>query len=202
MGHGQRQSVRRVSGGPGRRSAQDGQLPVTAQNLVAKSLSVGAAGEVTYTTGDKQPVAALRSAGLGISRHGRAVVVAQNAASAALKNTAIQSGSAASAKIVLFAEDVLRGYRVDAQPITPNGLGDWRSLCKRHGTYRFIGGAATDTIDFPDDEGYVKGASTTSSPSADADPDDHFLHESLFRWTGWSLGLRTASGTYAARRGR
>ena len=40
---------------------------------------------------------------------------------------------------------------------------------------------------FPDDEGYVKGASTTSTASDDADPDDHYLHESLFRWTGWSL---------------
>ena len=45
---------------------------LTAQNLVAKSLSLGAAGEVTYSTGDKQPVAALRSGGLGVSRHGRA----------------------------------------------------------------------------------------------------------------------------------
>ena len=33
----------------------------------------------------------------------------------------------------------------------------------------------------------MKGASTTSSASADGDPDDHYLHESLFRWTGWSL---------------
>ncbi|HEY4307488.1 MAG TPA: hypothetical protein VGM82_23645 [Gemmatimonadaceae bacterium] len=171
---------------------------LTAQNLVSKSLSTGAAGEVTYTTGDKQPVAALRSTGLGISRHGRAVIVAQNAASAALKNAAIQSGSAASAKVVLFAEDVLRGYRVDVQPITPAGLGDWRSLMKRHGTYRFIGGSATDTIDFPDDEGYVKGASTTSSPNEDADPDDHYLHESLFRWTGWSLAAPRPGRTLRA----
>jgi hypothetical protein len=44
-----------------------------------------------------------------------------------------------------------------------------------------------DTIELPDDEGYVKGASTTSSAGADGDPDDHYLHESLFRWTGWSL---------------
>ncbi|MEP6496230.1 MAG: hypothetical protein ABJF01_26410, partial [bacterium] len=171
---------------------------LTAQRLVAKSLSVGAAGEVTYTTGDKQPVAALRSGGLGVSRHGRAAATAQSAASAALKNTAIESGSAASQKVVLFAEDVLRGYRVDVQLIAGTGPGAWRSLCKRHGTYRFIGGAATDTIDFPDDEGYVKGASTTSSASADGNPDDHFLHESLFRWTGWSLAAPRPGRTLRA----
>src|SRR5690606_6508337 len=28
---------------------------------------------------------------------------------------------------------------------------------------------------------------TTSTASEDVDPDDHYLHESLFRWTGWGL---------------
>lgn len=156
---------------------------LTAQNLVAKSLSVGSAGEVTYSTGDKQPVAALRSGGLGVSRHGRAEAIAKSAAAAALKDQAIQAGSAE--HVVLFTEDVLRGYRVDAQPVPGGTPKEWQSLCRRHGTYRFIGTA--DTVEFPDDEGYVKGASTTSSASDEADPDDHYLHESLFRWTGWSL---------------
>ena len=158
---------------------------LSAQNLVAKSLTPGAAGEVTYTTGDKQPVAALRSGGLGVSRHGRAAEVAQDAASAALKDQAIRAGAAASQNVVLFTEDVIRGYRVDVQAMPGGVPGAWHSLCQRHGTYRFIG--TGDTIEFPDDEGYVKGASTTSSASADGDPDDHYLHESLFRWTGWSL---------------
>lgn len=158
---------------------------LSAQNLVAKSLSLGAAGEVTYTTGDKQPVAALRSGGLGVSRHGRATVIAQSAASAALKDQAVSAGAAASQNVVLFTEDVLRGYRVDAQPMPGGSAERWQSLCRRHGTYRFVG--TQETIDFPDDEGYVKGASTTSTASDEADPDDHYLHESLFRWTGWSL---------------
>ena len=60
---------------------------ISAQGLVAKSLSIRQIdGEVTYTTGDKQPVAALRSGGLGMSRHGRAAQVAQDAAAADLKN--------------------------------------------------------------------------------------------------------------------
>ncbi|UHL62676.1 hypothetical protein LSG25_11330 [Paralcaligenes sp. KSB-10] len=161
---------------------------LSAQNLIAKSLVPGNDGAVTYTTGSKQAVAALRSGGLGVSRHGRAAIIAQNAAAAALKDQAIKSGSAASGKIVLFTEDVLRGYRVDVQPYLPDRPGRWYSLCQRHGTYRYAGSDAT--INLPDDEGYVKGASTTSAAGNAADgvdPDDHYLHESLFRWAGWSL---------------
>ncbi len=90
---------------------------LSAQRLVGKSLQPDRRdGAVTYTTGDKQPVAALRSAGLGVSRHGRAAAVAQNAAAAALKDQAVRAGAAASKNIVLFTEDVMRGYRVDVQP--------------------------------------------------------------------------------------
>ena len=45
---------------------------------MGKSLKPGTHGEVTYTTGDRQPVAALRSGGLGVSRHGRAAQIAQS----------------------------------------------------------------------------------------------------------------------------
>jgi hypothetical protein len=77
---------------------------ITAQNLVGKSLKPGSHGDVTYTTGDKQPVAALRSGGLGVSRHGRAAEVAMTAASAALKNTAMEGSAAQSRNIVLFTK--------------------------------------------------------------------------------------------------
>jgi hypothetical protein len=170
---------------------------LSAQNLVGKSLKLGADGEVTYSTGDKQPVAALRSGGLGVTRHGRAAVIAQSAASAALKNQAIQSGPATAKNIVLFAEDVLRGYRVDAQAL-PGGVAQkWHSLCRRHGTYRFAGSG--QTIGLPDDEGYVKGASTTSAADPAVDPDDHYLHESMFRWTGWSLVVPRPGRTMRSR---
>lgn len=152
---------------------------LTAQNLIGRSLKRGADGEVTYTTGDKQPVAALRSAGLGVSRRDRAREVAQNAASAALKNAAL---SGAPGTIVLYAEDLLRGYRVDVQPYPANDPQRWQSLCQRHGVYHCTDGGAD--LDLPDDEGYVKGASASGGG---ADPDDHYLHESMFRWTGWSL---------------
>lgn len=172
---------------------------LSAQRLLARSLGVNGAlvnpggdGAVTYTTGDKQPVAALRSGGLGISRHGRAAAVAQGAASAALKDQAVRAGN--SAQVVMFAEDVLRGYRVDVQPI-PGGTPErWRSLCARRGDYRLIEGGGA--LDIAPDEGYVKGASTSSD---DASPDDHYLHESVFRWAGWSLVAPRPGRTLRAR---
>ncbi|MGE0447541.1 MAG: hypothetical protein AB7P99_20125, partial [Vicinamibacterales bacterium] len=145
---------------------------LTAQNLVAKSLALGKPGNVTYTTGDKQPVAALRSGGLGVSRHGRAELVAESAASAALKNPILDAGGPATTNVVLFAEDVLRGYRVDVQPMA-GASGTWHSLCRRQGTYRVTGATGTEVpgseagTKVPgsdaEDEGYVKGASTTTT---------------------------------------
>lgn len=159
---------------------------LTAQNLVGRSRQRGADGGVTYTTGDAQPVAALRSAGLGISRHGRAQSVAVDARAAALKNAAIEESIDAAERVVLFAEDVLRGYRVDVQEVDS---GRWLSLCERTGRYRMLSdGSPLDlTVGSAEgvhhDEGYVKAASTTSSGT----DDDHYLHESLFRWAGWSM---------------
>jgi hypothetical protein len=158
---------------------------LSAQNLVAKSLSIRQIdGEVTYTTGDKQPVAALRSGGLGVSRHGRASLVAQDAAAAVLKNQAVDAGNGD--KMVFFAEDVLRGYRVDVAAV-PDTIkpGKWQTLCAREGSYRLI--KTNETVTLPADEGYVSGASTTSTATPGVNSDDHYLHESMFRWTGWSL---------------
>lgn len=173
---------------------------LSAQNLIKKSLVPGSHGAVTYTTGDKQALAALRSGGLGISRHGRAAAVAQNAAAAALKNKAIEAGPASAGKITLFAEDLLRGYRIDVQQIDAQGDSPWRSLCLRHGDYRIM--ASNLALDLPDDEGYVKGASTSSPlPGADnsQNPDDHYLHETLFRWAGWSLVVPRPGRTLRSR---
>lgn len=157
---------------------------LTAQNLVGKHLEIGADGGVTYTTGDRQPVSALRSGGIGVSRHGRAGMVGMAAATAALNNAAIVAGGAAAREVTLFAEDVLRGYRVD---VMNREVGRWQSLCARAGNYLALAredGTPAMPIALPTEEGHVKGASTTS---AEGKPDDHYLHETLFRWTGWSL---------------
>jgi hypothetical protein len=157
---------------------------LTAQRLVRKHLVLGADGEVTYSAGDTQAIAALRSGGLGISQHGRAGRVATMAKAAALNNERILSGGSTAAEVTLYAEDVLRGYRVD---VLDGEVGKWKSLCQRELRYtalpRGVGDEAV-AIALPADEGCVKSASTTSSNDK---PDDHYLHETLFRWTGWSL---------------
>jgi len=155
---------------------------LTAQNLVGKSLSLRQKhGEVTYTTGDRQAVAALRSGGIGVSQHGRAIGLAQLAAAQDLKTKEIEAGNAD--KVVLFAEDVHRGYRVDIADVPdPLQPGKWQSLCARVGDYRVID--SDESIPFPADEGYVSGHSLSGDPE---DEDEQYMHESLFRWTGWSL---------------
>lgn len=154
---------------------------LTAQNLVGRSLERGAGGGVTYTTGDRQPVSSLRSGGIGVSRHGRAGTVGMNAATAALNDQAIRAGGAQAAQVALFAEDVLRGYRVDV-----NWQDRWHSLCLREGRYEALArpGSQALVVDLPPDEGHVKGASTASPEPGS---EDHYLHETLFRWSGWSL---------------
>ncbi|MDB5819263.1 MAG: hypothetical protein JWQ11_2903, partial [Rhizobacter sp.] len=172
---------------------------LTSQNLVAKSLALNGSidqHKVTYTTGNEQGLAALRSGGIGISRHGRSWQVAENAAAAVLKNTAVQGSAAQSRKIVLFAEDSMRGYRIDVFDVKQ---AQWRSLCRRM-TQAAVRGDPGNLIPHEPDEGYVKGASTSSSANADdADPDvDHYLHESMFRWAGWSLAAPRPGRTIVA----
>ena len=82
-----------------------------------------------------------------------------------------------------WAEDLLRGYRVDVKnkkfPDEP------RSLCWRQGHYVFH--KAGESLDLKPEEGYIKSSSATSQPD-DPDLDGQlYLHESLFRWNGWSL---------------
>lgn len=161
---------------------------LSAQQLVDRPVLEGT--PVTYTTGDTQGVAALRSGGLGVSRHGRAVQVAADVVAAALKNAALSGPAAASRAVVLFAEDVQRGYRVD---VLDQRDGAWRSLCARVGEYRLTRDGAA--LELPPDEGYVKGASTTSGDA----PGEHYLHESLFRWTGWSLAAPRPGRTIRSR---
>ncbi|MEO3413802.1 hypothetical protein AAFO92_03985 [Roseovarius sp. CAU 1744] len=155
---------------------------LTAQNLLTKSLSIRQKhGEVTYTTGDRQAMAALRSCGIGISQHGRAGKLAKLAAASDLKNTEIVNGNAQN--VVLFAEDVHRGHRVDIARV-PDFIqpGKWQPLCAREGSYRALKNDVQ--LNFPPDEGYVSGASLSGDVN---DADEHYMHESLFRWSGWSL---------------
>jgi hypothetical protein len=141
-------------------------------------------GEVTYSESQSETLAALRSGGIALVEHDRASHVADDTIAASLKNAALGAGQGDA--IVLYAEDVLRGYRLD---VRTERDGQWHSLCRRIAEYAWIGGDGPE-LPKAEDEGYLSGASTTSKP-ADGLPAgaarDHYLHETLAKWTGWSL---------------
>jgi len=93
------------------------------------------------------------------------------------------SGSPPAPSDELFAEDLVRGYRVDVQDDKST---TWHSLCRRVGDYDFLDGPLS-VLD-EEDEGFVQLASTESlegSPQPELK-----VHESLFSWDGWSLAAR------------
>ena len=86
------------------------------------------------------------------------------------------------AAAVLYADDVLRGFRVDV-----NYQGKWHSLCRWHGDIEIAG----QKLQQPGPgEGYHKAESATSD-SEDTPPNqqkpDLYLHETVFAWRNWSL---------------
>ena len=143
---------------------------------------------IAYTTNNNQEATpALRSAGITVTRHNRATDLAADLAAHSLKNDALDDASQSS-NVLLYAEDVLRGFRVD---VREKRTDQWRSLCARVANYR----ATEDQsplIDDVHDEGCVQGPSTTTQAAPDdvdnnKDTQDHYLHEALFKWAGWSL---------------
>ncbi len=145
-------------------------------------------GELSYTTSTEESLAVLRSGGIALLRNGRAEASGQLAHAARVKNETLEKQPKDFAQAVLYIEDVLHGYRVD---VLPASQGRWRSLCEREVRYRLA--ADGRELEPVRDEGYVKGASTSSAPpqtlkAAPAGaPENHYLHSAVFRWTGWSL---------------
>lgn len=82
----------------------------------------------------------------------------------------------------LFAEDLVRGYRID---IFDKKTATWCSLCERTGEYNFLEAMGGPTTEAAADEGFVQFASTESrDPAA---PKSIRTGETLFTWNGWSL---------------
>ena len=122
----------------------------------------------------------LRSAGISVAENGRALLMAKALEKVAGYNQAVQANKAED--VTFHAEDLMRGYRVD---IWDSDTKSWHSLCKRKGTYQFLEGNLTREYV---DEGWVQLAVTQSADKSSPDPtDDLYLHESMFRWDGWSL---------------
>ncbi len=82
----------------------------------------------------------------------------------------------------LYAEDLLRGYRMDILDTT---TGAWRSLCERSGSYRFLraDSAGIGPLEHTD-EGWVAAVATEAPEGEEG---DMYLPETICRWEGWSL---------------
>lgn len=130
----------------------------------------------TPVTPKRSGLPTLRSAGLQILRMNRGLRVGERLMSVREINNRI---SALDPTTEYYADELLRGYRVD---VRDTAIGTWMSLCQR--LARYIVPSDGTTIDV-EEEGYVKGASASSSN--DGTPDDIYLHEELFGWEGWSL---------------
>jgi hypothetical protein len=104
-------------------------------------------------------------------------------------------GSGADARVILYAEDVMLGFRVD---VKRNSKGPWKSLCKRTAMYQVtpLGQDQSDSDpkwapkEGQDDEGFVSFSATHTSDTGSRDADQTKLHPSLFTWTGWSLSVQ------------
>jgi hypothetical protein len=121
------------------------------------------------------PLPSLRSAGLWVARVNRAAELAQVLDRLVALNQAVDGKQ--SPDVPLFAEDLVRGYRVD---VWDQQAGKWFSLCRRVGTYKFLEPSKTLTLE---DEGWVSSAAVESAK----EPNKIYVHETMFRWEGWSL---------------
>lgn len=139
---------------------------------------------VAFDMSDRTGVAPMRSVGMAVFAKDRAVALHADLADAAVQDTSTIDD------LVFFAEHLARGYRVDVFDAATGPAGTWRSLCQRVGRYVVhLAGGGTVELKEPDgqpitDEGYIKAASTSS---ADDQASDLYLHETMFRWDGWSL---------------
>ncbi|MDX6611166.1 MAG: hypothetical protein QOD75_352 [Blastocatellia bacterium] len=89
--------------------------------------------------------------------------------------------SALPVKPVMFAQDLVRGYRID---IWDDVSKKWHSLCQRQAIYNIADGEVV--IEVPAEEGTVRLVATTSRDKT-SNPDIIWLHETLVSWAGWSL---------------
>ncbi len=125
---------------------------------------------------------ALQSVGFMLVRHNLAFVLFQHLQRAQTKNTTLESTGTET----LFAEDLLRGYRIDVWDSITN---QWHSLFERLATYKLL--RTGDTVTGQDEGTLTLGPVTRT----DAPPDEMRLHESLAVWKGWSLAVQRPGKT-------
>jgi hypothetical protein len=138
---------------------------------------------------------ALQTAGISVVRPGTGLTLQNRFASSYALNAALAAvdGSpmappasgdpAPEPKAELWAEDVVRGYRID---VWDDRSQAWHSLCRRIGTYAFPDAPGGPLIlNEEEDEGFVQMGAT--EPLTGTGTRVLRVHETLFTWDGWSL---------------
>ncbi|MGE3106993.1 MAG: hypothetical protein AB7G11_04145 [Phycisphaerales bacterium] len=123
---------------------------------------------------------ALRSSGLQVYVDKRGAHVLDSIQQSKAFNDALESGGAQPRPF--FAEDLVRGYRLDVWDSHTNA---WHSLHQRRGKYEI--GEERIAFDPGDEEGFVQFAAAQPAPGAEPGDKDLYIHEAIARWAGWSL---------------
>jgi len=155
-------------------------------------------GPRAYNAPDDGGLPSFRTCGLSLVKRGRAFKLASDLQQTATNNQAVETSPASvemNLPVLLYADDLVRGYRVDILDQNMGALAGWRSLCKRVGTYSFPN--SNQPALKISDEGYVKGASASSTVNGASDS-DLYLHETMFQWEGWSLSATRPGKTIIA----
>ncbi|WP_158849579.1 Ig-like domain-containing protein [Saccharothrix deserti] len=124
---------------------------------------------------------ALHTAGLSLVRDARAGALTDHLARMSAHNKVLEGPTPEN--VVFDAEQLVRGYRID---IWDSRSQAWHTLCRRIGTYRFEHTGLERRLE---DEGFVQlaAAGVPAQPGQPPAAPELYLHESLLRWTGWSL---------------
>jgi hypothetical protein len=128
---------------------------------------------------------ALRNAGLMLIHTSRSAMLEKSFERQKALNKAVETNAAPPP---LFAEDVVRGYRID---IWDSKATRWRSLCQRTAEYDIN---ASEVLFEVEEEGTLR-LGATKSPDPASNQDLVWLHEALLSWTGWSLCARAPGKT-------
>lgn len=135
----------------------------------------------SYSEAEEEGTPTLRTGGILLLRNERAATLAGRLA-AQSPSSASSINNPANTAPILWAEDVIRGFRPD---IYDNVSKAWRSLCMRIEHLRLPkAGVAFDD----EGEGFVRNTAVTTAH--DGSSDDVYLHEALAEWEGWSLAAK------------
>jgi hypothetical protein len=124
----------------------------------------------------------LRSGGYSLFADERGMALLENMLQSKAFNDAMENNGIQDRPF--FAEDLLRGYRIDVWDSHTDG---WHSLHRRVGQYQI----GDESFAPGEEEGFVQTAAMQPAPGAAEAPDgeDLYVHEAIARWAGWSLSV-------------